>query len=402
MFPIPMMLQAAIRWAESWTFGNGNRKQNIHHDVHMSTNKPFSYVQWLAFVQHASKSFDQRTQQVDESNKKQDSNSDTKKKEQEQTENTEKVRTTIQLSEHIDWSSCLMLKAEFEGIMRSLKTTSNVPGQRQQRRIMVTPSFISLALLNVAPSLWADSFFQDIVNVDKMMKSTSSNTVTELYVQRDCGLEDAVLARIMAEKEYGVRQRKENQALHDKKTTSSPGSTSIKVNPRLKVHLSRKCMKNLVQHASDSNRRTKYKFICRCVSRAPKHVVVDDVDSVFTGAHRHPLACLSCTTSAFVRYRAATSTLFKITPCEGSNRWSVIFGTEHRRMTEKIRLYTKEDIRCILLVLGLHNPSDLHPVIMSYDVDIWWSVVAHFGSVAQGLRDVFQKEVAQALVLSFY
>ena len=79
-----MMLQAAIRWAESWTFGSSfdnkssqrKNEKKIHHDVHALTNLPYTYKQWLTFVQRASKNYDQ--QQKEQKEQTNDSNTNSK------------------------------------------------------------------------------------------------------------------------------------------------------------------------------------------------------------------------------------------------------------------------------------------------------------------------------------
>jgi hypothetical protein len=33
---------------------------------------------------------------------------------------------------------------------------------------------------------------------------------------------------------------------------------------------------------------------------------------------------------------------------------------------------------------------------------VWWSIVYHYGSVSEGLRQIFEAGVAEAIILSFH
>ena len=421
---IPMMLQAAIRWAESWTFGSSfdnkssqrKNEKKIHHDVHALTNLPYTYKQWLIFVQRASKDYDQQQKEQKEQTNDSNTNSnpsnpsnpsipsnnmntDTKEKDTNQNTNNESKETTttfpFALSKYIDWKNCRLLKAEFDGLLRAFETTSNVPSQRQQRRIFVVPSFLSSTILHVAtknplPFLEFDEITQTSSN---LLNSTS---IIEIYVQRDCGLEDAVLARVFAEKECGVPSQPTELA--DLPLLLQDQNENSKIQKIQKIQLSTSELRTIIHKQPQ---RHCFKSICRCIARSHS-VQVDEIDHVFTGAHRNPIACMSCTTSAFVRYRAANcATSYTFQCCKNTNRMQVRFGSIDKQMVELFRLYSKEDMRCMFIVLGLYNACDLHPVVVAFDVDVWWSVVFHFGSVAEGLRAVFVKEVANSIVLSF-
>jgi hypothetical protein len=400
---IPMMLQAAIRWASTWTFDSTKHSQNnIHLDVHPSTNNPYSYEQWLAFVQRASRGY---TIALNASQEQKDS---CKKNGFQEEHATNKSTTTknehaslamfgplptepMDLSDYVSWFHCRMLRAEFDGLNKAMDCCCS----GQQKVIMVVPSFATCALLSIASS-WdtplSNGAFEEMVEVSTKMKTATQNI--EILVHRNSGLKDAVQARLMAEREckqLPTRRRRNEESLAVTDT-------------RDLIRVSTQRLMQLVQRSQNTTLRTSYKCLCRCNANGPAELLA--------GAHHHPTSCISCMTSAFVRYAAACCSIFTMGDQHGtttetassnqSNRIQVTFGSEGRMMEEKFRLYTKEDVRCLFVVLGLNNPGDLHPVIVAYDLDVWWSIVYHYGSVSEGLRQIFEAGVAEAIILSFH
>ena len=402
---IPMMLQAAIRWASTWTFDSTKHSQNnIHLDVHPSTNNPYSYEQWLAFVQRASRGY---TIALNASQEQKDS---CKKNGFQEEHATNKSTTTkrptehaslamfgplptepMDLSDYVSWFHCRMLRAEFDGLNKAMDCCCS----GQQKVIMVVPSFATCALLSIASS-WdtplSNGAFEEMVEVSTKMKTATQNI--EILVHRNSGLKDAVQARLMAEREckqLPTRRRRNEESLAVTDT-------------RDLIRVSTQRLMQLVQRSQNTTLRTSYKCLCRCNANGPAELLA--------GAHHHPTSCISCMTSAFVRYAAACCSIYTMGDRHGtttetassnqSNRIQVTFGSEGRMMEEKFRLYTKEDVRCLFVVLGLNNPGDLHPVIVAYDLDVWWSIVYHYGSVSEGLRQIFEAGVAEAIILSFH
>ena len=157
--------------------------------------------------------------------------------------------------------------------------------------------------------------------------------------------------------------------------------------------------------------KTFYKVICRCANQKKNSHNTEgnktlnncnnsELNHFLSSIHEHSMSCRGCTTSAFVRYRAATCAIYRVNQIK--NRLTVFFGSKGRQMIESFRLFTKEDIKCLFTVISLYNPIDLTPAVIAYDKDVWWSVVYHFGSISECIRNLFVEEVAQALLLSFH
>jgi actin-related protein len=400
---IPMMLQAAIRWASTWTFDSTKHSQNnIHLDVHPSTNNPYSYEQWLAFVQRASRGY---TIALNASQEQKDSCKKNGFQEEHATNKSTTAKNEhaslamfgplptepMDLSDYVSWFHCRMLRAEFDGLNKAMGCCCS----GQQKVIMVVPSFATCALLSIASS-WdtplSNGAFEEMVEVSTKMKTATQNI--EILVHRNSGLKDAVQARLMAERE--CKQLPTRRRRNEK--------SSAVTDTRDLIRVSTQRLMQLVQRSQNTTLRTSYKCLCRCNANGPAELLA--------GAHHHPTSCISCMTSAFVRYAAACCSIYTMEDRHGtttetassnqSNRIQVTFGSEGRMMEEKFRLYTKEDVRCLFVVLGLNNPGDLHPVIVAYDLDVWWSIVYHYGSVSEGLRQIFEAGVAEAIILSFH
>jgi actin-related protein len=400
---IPMMLQAAIRWASTWTFDSTKHSQNnIHLDVHPSTNNPYSYEQWLAFVQRASRGY---TIALNASQEQKDSCKKNGFQEEHATNKSTTAKNEhaslamfgplptepMDLSDYVSWFHCRMLRAEFDGLNKAMDCCCS----GKQKVIMVVPSFATCALLSIASS-WdtplSNGAFEEMVEVSTKMKTATQNI--EILVHRNSGLKDAVQARLMAERE--CKQLPTRRRRNEK--------SSAVTDTRDLIRVSTQRLMQLVQRSQNTTLRTSYKCLCRCNANGPAELLA--------GAHHHPTSCISCMTSAFVRYAAACCSIYTMEDRHGtttetassnqSNRIQVTFGSEGRMMEEKFRLYTKEDVRCLFVVLGLNNPGDLHPVIVAYDLDVWWSIVYHYGSVSEGLRQIFEAGVAEAIILSFH
>ena len=385
-----MMTQAAIRWAESWRCDQVQTRLTVHVDVCVATNRPYNYEQFLTFIQHASKDFDVALIRTNHDAFKSECN---------------QIMMQQTLKDAVDWSACCLLKAEMSGIIQALEV-STVPDQRQKSRILVLPSFAACTLLEIGQAerqLMKDSF-DEIHRATELLNASTFKT--ELLVQRDCGLEDSILACTMADSMAKIKCQEfgsgsvlcpEKSARRDLQRRRLVGMVSLK------------WLKNMITLRGRSSNRSSYKFICRCVARTNQRNPAEDMDHCFTGAHRHQVACLSCTTSAFVRYRAVACLMFDVQPFKPRTdfagkttttmRMTALLGNNDHVMCEQFRLYTKEDVRCLLLLMGMFNPSNLHPILLAHDVDVWWSICIHYGSVTGGLRQIFVKEIADALVL---
>ena len=213
------------------------------------------------------------------------------------------------------------------------------------------------------------------------------------------------------------------------------GSPTQRFDPWTKIRIDdESLLARAVRAAKDVGNLTRYRFVCHCrfdVEPEPQNTRPPPFESKIWS---HPLACKGCNASAFVRYRAASTGNYKIVATEQDDRngtrgyltavlgeapplsvsgvspvptatmaageidvvQRLLFGS-FTPIVERFRQYTKGDMRYLIISLALRSLGDLHPVLLSHDIDVWWSLSLHYGSVRTALTSIFEASAAEAL-----